>query len=582
MTTAGFIPVGDGEYVGSNPSERFPVWTRGNAGEVYPHVIYPLTYTSSWDSGVRAMKAAVLKGGLIGNKDFSEGPDVAVASGVFGGYAYLNLTFARVTAIRFPGGKAEDVDISIMGQAEAPPHVAHPDDKSILASLRGLRHVVRTLRTKELPQLDADKAKVRDTRGRLGSLSQRTDDELRSEIDRLQPFFQELFTRHLFVSGQAAMMSGVLTKICEDNLDDPNMAIRLTAGIGDVESAAPSAALFRLGRLVADSDDLTAEFDSGLEGIEDRIAALDSRGAVEFAAHFERFLFDFGSRGPNEWDLGSEVWDTDHRLPLALIDRMRGADETHDPALQQQRLSTDRQIAVEDARSQLKGLTRKFFDRALQTTVLFSQGRERAKTTVVAGIHEVRMAVRELDRRAIERGGGGQKGDILFVTVDELDQYLTDPTSRSNDISERRRMFDFLSSLEPPFFIDGEMPPVETWPKRGGTLEHAMPGTVLTGLPGCTGLARGTARIVTSPGDPGALGPGDVLIAPLTDPAWTPLFVPADAVVVDVGAVMSHAAIVSRELGIPCVVSVTDASKKIRDGDIVEVDGDAGTVTIIG
>ena len=81
--------------------------------------------------------------------------------------------------------------------------------------------------------------------------------------------------------------------------------------------------------------------------------------------------------------------------------------------------------------------------------------------------------------------------------------------------------------------------------------------------------------------DPTALAPGDILVAPITDPSWTPLFVPAAAVVVDVGAPLSHAIIVSRELGIPCVVSATNATKVIPDGALIEVHGDTGEVTII-
>ncbi len=98
---------------------------------------------------------------------------------------------------------------------------------------------------------------------------------------------------------------------------------------------------------------------------------------------------------------------------------------------------------------------------------------------------------------------------------------------------------------------------------------------------GCSGVARGRARVVLDPADPNGLEPGDVLVAPLTDPAWTPLFLPAAAVVVNVGALMSHAIIVSRELGIPCAVSVENATDRIPDGAIVEVDGAAGTVTIV-
>jgi pyruvate,water dikinase len=103
----------------------------------------------------------------------------------------------------------------------------------------------------------------------------------------------------------------------------------------------------------------------------------------------------------------------------------------------------------------------------------------------------------------------------------------------------------------------------------------------LQGVPGCPGIARGRARVVLDSHDPTALEPGDVLVAPLTDPSWTPLFVPAAGVIVDVGAPLSHAIIVSRELGIPCVVSVTDATRRIPDGAMVEVNGDTGTVTII-
>jgi len=88
----------------------------------------------------------------------------------------------------------------------------------------------------------------------------------------------------------------------------------------------------------------------------------------------------------------------------------------------------------------------------------------------------------------------------------------------------------------------------------------------LTGIAGCPGVARGRARVVLDPLDPRGLGPGEVLVAPITDPSWTPLFVPAEAVVVDVGAQMSHAVIVSRELGIPAVVSVTGATGRSPTG----------------
>jgi rifampicin phosphotransferase len=87
--------------------------------------------------------------------------------------------------------------------------------------------------------------------------------------------------------------------------------------------------------------------------------------------------------------------------------------------------------------------------------------------------------------------------------------------------------------------------------------------------------------VLTDPGDPGELGPGDVLVAVTTDSSWGPLFLTAGAVVVDTGAAVSHAVIVSRELGIPCAVSVVGATQRIANGAMVTVDGTTGTVTIL-
>src|SRR5260370_5495844 len=137
---------------------------------------------------------------------------------------------------------------------------------------------------------------------------------------------------------------------------------------------------------------------------------------------------------------------------------------------------------------------------------------------------------------------------------------------------------DERAVLEPPFFFKGQQPAVGTWTRRDVEVPSVTVGTTLTGIAGCPGVAKGRARVVLDPLDARGLGPGEVLVAPITDPSWTPLFVPAAGVVVDVGAQMSHAVIVSRELGIPAVVSVTGATRSIPDGALIEVDGDKGVV----
>ena len=104
---------------------------------------------------------------------------------------------------------------------------------------------------------------------------------------------------------------------------------------------------------------------------------------------------------------------------------------------------------------------------------------------------------------------------------------------------------------------------------------------VLEGSPGSPGVVRGPARVVRSLSEAAEIQQGEVLVAETTAPPWTPLFATAAAVVTDTGGILSHCAVVAREYGIPAVVGTGRATSLIRDGQLVEVDGDSGTVRII-
>jgi pyruvate,water dikinase len=114
-----------------------------------------------------------------------------------------------------------------------------------------------------------------------------------------------------------------------------------------------------------------------------------------------------------------------------------------------------------------------------------------------------------------------------------------------------------------------------------GSSSHDRQGSLLTGHAGAAGIIEGMARVLRSPEEGGQLLAGEVLVAVTTNVGWTPLFPRAAAVVTDVGAPLSHAAIVARELGIPAVVGCVDATQRIQTGDRLRVDGGRGTVTIL-
>jgi rifampicin phosphotransferase len=576
--------IGDGEWVGTDASERFPIYTRGNAGEVYPEVYRPLSFSIAQEAGERAMRRAILTSGLIRPSEIEGIPlSTAIGSGVFGGYAYLNLSIQRLGAARVPGGSATDADASYLGAGDPPPHVPLPGERNIRASLAGMRYVWKISGARSLPRLEQAQREVEAYLAGLPDVSEASDADLRdATFDDLLEQFAEWFEMHLVVSFGAGALMSLLTSICDKQLGDATIAVRLMSGIGDIDSAAPSSAMWSLGRRIRSSASLSAEFDRGIPGIWERIqvAAAHDADAAEFVEEFRAFIERFGARGPNEWDTAFDTWETDPELALTLIDRMRLTDESHAPDTQRARLAAEAAELEADALARLRWPARRLFMRVLRSARLHMQGRERAKTTVVRAIHGARLSAQELDRRLVARSGG-TRGDLWYLIEPEVDAYAADPSSFAEVIAERRRVHAELAERIPPFYFEGELPPLEEWELRTDVLERVSVGDTITGLPGCAGIARGRARIVTDPGDPRGLEPGDVLVAPLTDPSWTPLFVPADAVVVDVGAVMSHAVIVSRELGIPCAVSVLNATRRIPDGAIIEVDGGAGTVTII-
>jgi pyruvate,water dikinase len=262
---------------------------------------------------------------------------------------------------------------------------------------------------------------------------------------------------------------------------------------------------------------------------------------------------------------------------------MRRSDPSHAPAVRHASSTAERDRVLAGIREKLAGDTETAgtFEAALRSAQLFLSGRERAKTNTVVVINEMRVALREFGQRLVARGVIDQVEQVFMVTDAELDHLRHEPEAFRDLIARRWSQYRSLFDHEPVFVVNGRVPSLAEMTRRDAkAVTAAGAGAILSGTPGSGGVATGRARVVLDAADPRGLEPGDVLIAPQTDPSWVPLFVPAAAVVVDVGALGSHAMIVSRELGIPCVVAVADGTRRIPDGAIVSVDGNTGTVTI--
>src|SRR5690348_1125224 len=288
--------------------------------------------------------------------------------------------------------------------------------------------------------------------------------------------------------------------------------------------------------------------------------------------------------GPNEWDIRAISWEAGPEQALALVDSMRKMPDENSPDARHKKLAANRTATALRIRNALAGdETRQTFDAGLQSAARMIPLREQTKLIAVTTINEVRMAMRELGRRGVSAGRFAAPEDVTMLLESELDSYVTNPELFVPIIAERLTQYRALFEIEPPFIIDADPEPLPAWPRRSRPRPPASrPGDVLRGIGGSAGEYQGTARVVLDLESALTLEPGEVMVAPLTDAAWTPLFLVAGAVVVDVGALNSHAVVVSRELGIPCVLSLDDATLRLRDGMQLMVDGTAGTVTVGG
>lgn len=574
-------------------SERYPFYTRANVGEVFPDPVVPLTFSFGFQNGTviggseLGFRRAYERIGVMEESEYPA--EECLFLGVAGGYAYLNASALRMLGHRAPGMTYQDIDDAFFGDAPGvPPFEPRPgDDRPDLTEKIGATFQW-VLTAESLPDVAAFEQTVNQLRVDRPDFVSMSDQQLIDHSwDLLDAHFADLFTEHIFISFLATVPIGIITKVCEA-IGQPTTTLKLLAGLGDVESAAPSMVMWDLGRLVTASPELSALFDAADFGssasLYESIVADDSSDASEFSAAFDDFLFSYGARGPNEWEARSPTWETDPDLALAAIDRMRLSPPEAAPATNNAERAAEREVlgaAIVEALA-ADPETQGQFAAALHSAKVFMPGRERTKTNCIKLIQEVRMAMREFGRRQTESGHLPSPTAYGMLTQEEQYKYLEDPTGWGEVVAEREAHYRQVAERQEPFLFVGHPGPLADYPRRDAVVTVPVAaGDTLQGVPGCPGKATGRARVVTNSHNPTALEPGDILVAPITDPSWTPLFVPAAAVVVDVGAPLSHAIIVSRELGIPCVVSATDATKRIADGALLEVDGDTGMITVL-
>lgn len=321
------------------------------------------------------------------------------------------------------------------------------------------------------------------------------------------------------------------------------------------------------------------------ETAERALAALRAEPeAGPFLEALAAFLAQNGHRAVKEFELRSPRFEEEPSVVLGMVRNALGlgpARTDHEGRAAQARERLAARLRESLAALPLEratGLRFRLILAAAERARYYLKLRENSRFYHIMGPAIVRSKVTRIEALLIHDGRLKCKDDVFFLTFAELSGLQAGRLGWldvEDLVRERRIEHIRLSKLGPRKTIGFELRP------RPRHASAAGDNLRLEGRGASPGRYQGRARIILDPTVDSRIEPGEVLVAPYTDPAWTPLFLTAGAAVVEVGSYLSHAGTVAREFGMPCVVDVPEATRRIRSGDLLDVDADSGRVCVL-
>jgi pyruvate,water dikinase len=420
-----------------------------------------------------------------------------------------------------------------------------------------------------------------------------------ADVARLLAHFDETVARirrcwqiHFLQTLPVYVAMSALEELCRDLFGDESALApyRLTQGLGNATFES-GRALWRLSQRALAAPMVRRILEERSAGEVPTALEATAVGRA-FLGELRAYLDRWGKRG-DKMGLSYPSWIED---PSPAINQLKDyvARPDRDIEAEFAGLAEARAHAVAEARGRVSGYpaaVREQFETALhagQVATVISEDHNYLIDFQCS--YEVRRVLLELGARLALSGALDAQSDVFYLRPDELRMTAAALPAivQRNPVAERRASVARAGLVMAPRTLgtvpDGP-PPGDPVALAVGKFFGAPPPLttepgVLCGHPGSPGRASGPAKVIRSLAEAATLRPGDVLVAESTAPSWTPLFATVAAVVTDTGGVLSHCAVVAREYGVPAVVGTATATELIRDGQTLEVDGDAGLVRI--
>ena len=425
-----------------------------------------------------------------------------------------------------------------------------------------------------------------------------SDDALAHHLDDVRRFLFHSSDVHFYLTGGNGFPIARLAWFCRDRLGHSTMdTLKLMSGLS-AASSEPALRLAELATLIRSDAALTQAIQSGQAG--DVPTLLRAHG-VAVASQFDAYVHDYGFRALRYEVVEPTLAEQPELLGRLLQDQLA---RPNNLAGEQEQLAHERADAKALALSGLadEGLCARFLALLADAERAYPVREDNEFYTISVPLALCRVAAQEAARRLVAANAIAAPDDVFYLRCDEVIEALRTHRDHKGSVAERRAAMRVAEAFDPPpsYGVEPPQPPLDILPAEMREAMEAMiwvqetifesdqsqtraeaGATEIVGRAAARGSYTGTARVIMGEHEFNKLQPDDVLVCPVTSPVWSILFAKVGALVTDTGGILSHPAIIAREYGIPAVVATGNATKLIRDGQKILVDGDAGVVRIL-
>ncbi len=554
-------------------------WSRLMLIERYPEPITPFTWSVTADMLFSSLEMSM---SVMGGSFPEDSPPLI---NQLYGIPYINITLLEQGFASSPA--RPPVEVESDEPKEDSPRPSLKDLPSLLATFARLGKLIRNTHRQWDNLLEAYVTAVRQDADREWESFSTAD---------LLPLFIGQYTRvapllenHAYSIVAAEISLQLLQAITRAWLDDEDghLATTMLSGLTGNMTMETNRALWRLAVQARPHKQLRHLLSAPLaDDWRKQIAVLP--GGSSFLTELDSFLRLYGHRAPR-YEMMHPTWVEQPQQILEMI-RAYLDEAVIDPGEGEIRQAAARETAVRQARERLPLPKRLIFDRALPLAQTYFRLRENQQFYLVMTLPTLRRILAIFEDRLREAGILQEKDDIFFLENAEIQTLIAQFAGSQDDdtllttatqlVTERRAALKRYHKMRPPMTLGGKRKTAVSKTAVSKTAVASASNNSLHGIAASSGTVSGKARIVRGPADFSTLQYGEILITPATTPAWTPLFGIAAGLVTDYGGLLSHSGVVAREYGLPAVLGTDDATKRIKNGDTITIDGDKGIVLL--